>query len=144
MPSLFRTKSAPFGDPASHPARVLLLAHIPSFQPSLKVFPTSSSALVQHTPPSSRMSGFQALFPSPFSLPCHVWLMDYMWLVSCWVNSNPSRAFGVTLPSLAAFATPSSVQSSANIINLLFTFAFRSLIKTLNKPGMLCFFSNFF
>lgn len=77
----------------------------------------------------------------PFSPLCHVWLMDYMWLASCWANSNPSRALAVTL---AAFATPSSVQSSANIINLLFTFAFRSLIKTLNKPGMCCFFSNFF
>lgn len=70
--------------------------------------------------------------------------MDYRRLVSSWFISNLFRALGVTLLSLVAFATPPSLQSSANIINLLFTLAFRSLIKTLNKPGMCHFLSNFF
>lgn len=95
-------------------------------------------ALEQHSPPSSWLSVFRVPFP-----PCRVSLMDYRRLVSSWFISNLFRALGVTLLSLVAFATPPSLQSSANIINLLFTLAFRSLIKTLNKPGMCHFLSNF-
>lgn len=123
----------------------------PSLAPCSLLMPHLSNPIQRCSHPPPWLLCSTPLFPhgslgfKPFSpVPCLAWLMDYTWLVSCWVNSNPSRALGVTLPSLAAFATPSSVQSSANIINLLFTFAFRSLIKTLNKPGMRCFSSNFF
>lgn len=114
------------------------VARLLSLHPPPKLLLASRLDLAPHTPPSSWMSAFQVLFP-----PHRVSPLDYVQLVSCWFISNLFRAFGVTLLSLAAFATPSSLQSSANIINLLFTLAFRSLIKTLNKPGMCHFLSNF-
>lgn len=60
-------------------------------------------------------------------------LMDDAQLAPHCITSNLIRARGATLP---ASATPCSSKSSAAVINVLFTLAFRSLIKTLNKPGM--------
>lgn len=68
--------------------------------------------------------------PTP---PGCILLMDDAQLSPHCITSNLIKARGATLP---ASATPCSSESSAAVINVLFTLAFRSLIKTLNKPGM--------